>query len=262
MMNHDRPRHALISPHRTLAIIPARTASQRLPGKLLLRVSGKSILQHTYEAAKRAESLDQVTIAAADPAIAQEARSFGATVVMTDPDLPSGTDRVAAVARSQTNADLIVNIQGDEPELEPSTIDAAVCALRSSPLSPMATLAAPIRNQRDLEDPACVKVVFNDQGQALYFSRSPIPYPRDGVTDADFDGPPRFFQHLGLYVYRRAFLLRLASLPAASLEQTEKLEQLRVLAAGETIQVVVVNHAARGIDTVADYRQFVTRMSA
>ena len=154
-----------------------------MPRKLLLRASGKSILQHTYEAASAAGTADEVIIAAADAEIAAEARKFGAAVVMTDPDLPSGTDRVAAVALTRPDADLLVNVQGDEPELAPAAIDAAVKALRDDPRAPMSTLAAPIRTQRDLQDPACVKVVFDDQGRALYFSRSPIPFPRDGVTE-------------------------------------------------------------------------------
>jgi 3-deoxy-manno-octulosonate cytidylyltransferase (CMP-KDO synthetase) len=233
-----------------------------LPRKLLLRASGKSILQHTYEAASAAGTADEVIIAAADAEIAAEARKFGAAVVMTDPDLPSGTDRVAAVALTRPDADLLVNVQGDEPELAPAAIDAAVKALRDDPRAPMSTLATPIRTLRDLQDPACVKVVFDQQGRALYFSRSPIPFPRNGVTEEDLRGAPRFFQHVGLYAYRRSFLLGLASLAVSPLEAIEGLEQLRVLAAGEKIRVVVQDHAAHGIDTAEDYRRFVTRMSA
>lgn len=261
-MDHNPKHPQRCASKRTLAVIPARLASTRLPRKLLLRETGKSVLRHTYESVVAAGCLDEVIVAAADEEIAREARSFGATVVMTDPDLPSGTDRVAAVARLRTDAELLVNVQGDEPEIVATSIDRAVTALLQRPDVSMATLATPIRRLSDLEDPACVKVVFDDHGRALYFSRSPIPYVRDRIDHGDFSGPPQFFQHVGLYVYRRELLLRLASLPPSALEQTERLEQLRVLAAGETIQVAVIDESAAGIDTAEDYRRFVLRMSA
>ena len=260
-MNHNRKHPQPRPSNRTLAVIPARLASTRLPRKLLLRETGKSILRHTYESVLAADCLDEVIVAAADHEIAHEARSFGARVVMTDPDLPSGTDRVAAVARLREDAEFLVNVQGDEPEISPRSLNKAVAALIERPNVSMATLATPIRCQRDLEDPSCVKVVFDDRGRALYFSRSPIPFVRDRIGSSDFSGPPRFFQHVGLYVYRRDLLLRLAELPPSPLELAERLEQLRVLGAGELIQVAIIEESAPGIDTAEDYRRFVRRMA-
>jgi 3-deoxy-manno-octulosonate cytidylyltransferase (CMP-KDO synthetase) len=180
---------------------------------------------------------------------------------MTDPEAVSGTDRVAEVARQHEDWEIIVNLQGDEPEMTGEALDLAISLLVEQPKAQMATLAAPIRHREQLEDPACVKVVFDNCGRALYFSRSPIPYPRewsDLLMNAD---PPLFYQHIGVYSYRREFLLQLASLPPARIEQVEKLEQLRVLAAGHSIAVGVVNHATPGIDTPEDYRAFVSRMA-
>lgn len=262
-MDHNRHDQKRCASNRTLAVIPARTASTRLPRKLLLRETGKSILQHTYESACSAKFADEVIIAAADSEIAKEAARFGADVVMTDPNLPSGTDRVAEVARLREDADLLINVQGDEPELSPSSIDTAVRLLHDDPATDMATLATPIRNLAELDDPSCVKVVFDSSGKALYFSRSAIPHIREGVQDCHFHhDSPLFFKHIGLYAYRRPLLLELAGLPVSALEQAEKLEQLRVLASGHSIRVAVVDHASDGIDTADDYRKFVTRMSA
>jgi 3-deoxy-manno-octulosonate cytidylyltransferase (CMP-KDO synthetase) len=241
-----------------LVVIPARVASQRLPGKLLLRETGKSVLQHTYEAACQARLPVEVVIAAADQAIADEAHSFAARCIRTDPNAPSGTDRVAAVARQHPEHKILVNVQGDEPEIAPQAIDLVIQELTTNPDAQMATLAAPIRDQGALRDPARVKVVLDRRGRALYFSRSPIPHPRDGA--ADFADPPAYLQHLGLYAYRREFLLQLASQPPATLERIEQLEQLRALDAGATIQVAQIDHSAAGIDTPADYREFVMRM--
>ena len=248
--------------HSAIAVIPARSASTRLPGKLLLRETGKSILQHTYETALGSRRCADVIIAAADQAIATEARSFGARCQLTDPDLPSGTDRVAAVAREICDKSIFVNVQGDEPELPPASIDALVEALQRNPHVPMATLATPIRDAASLYNPACVKVVFDGSGRALYFSRSPIPYDREQTGTLEVNGQPRYFQHIGLYAYRRDFLLQLADLPTSPLEELEKLEQLRVLQAGYAIQVIVAEHACEGIDTADDYQRFVLRMSA
>ena len=260
-------------------IIPARLASTRLPRKLLLRETGKSLLQHTYEAAGRAMLPSGIIVAADDEEIAREVRSFGGQVVLTDPSLPSGTDRVAAVARDLPDVDIVVNLQGDEPELSGEAIDAAVRLLDKRPDAVMATLATPIRNREQLEDPACVKVVFDCEGRALYFSRSVIPHPRrwdDRLLeklprsteawgpDAPSPTPHRgasysFYQHVGLYAYRREFLLELWETFPSRLEQIEKLEQLRVLEAGHAILVATIDEPTVGIDTPADYRAFVER---
>ena len=178
---------------------------------------------------------------------------------MTDPQAASGTDRVAEVARRLPGVDIIVNVQGDEPELSGQSIDLVIRLLEERPAAVMATLATPIRSRRQLEDPACVKVVFDASGRALYFSRSPIPHAREWNDDLLAAEPPHFCQHVGLYAYRRDFLLQLALMPQSSLERVEKLEQLRVLQAGYGILVGVVDEATFGIDTPEDYRQFVER---
>ena len=243
----------------SVIIIPARLASTRLPRKLLLREKGKSLIQHTYEAARRARRPSGVCVATDHEEIAAEVRAFGGLAEMTSPDCASGTDRVAEVARRMPDVDIVVNVQGDEPELEGESIDAAVELLETRPDVMMSTLATPIRQRDKLLDPACVKVVFDASYRALYFSRSPIPHARewdDRLLEAD---PPHFFQHIGLYAYRRGFLLSLARMPPSPLEQIEKLEQLRVLQAGHSIAVAVVTHATLGIDTPQDYATFVGR---
>jgi 3-deoxy-manno-octulosonate cytidylyltransferase (CMP-KDO synthetase) len=239
---------------KTAVIIPARYASTRLPGKPLLRATGKYLVQHVYERACQSQA-DLVLVATDDQRILDAVHGFGGRVVLTRPDHPTGTDRVAEVAAS-LDADVIINLQGDEPLIEPATLDLLPLLLRRDPGAAVATLAVPIRSAQAWHDPACVKVVRDAAANALYFSRSPIPFVRDGDPDFTAD-PPRFFQHLGLYAYRRDFLLELAASPPAPLEQLEKLEQLRVLALGRRIQVGIVAHAARGVDTPADYERFV-----
>jgi 3-deoxy-manno-octulosonate cytidylyltransferase (CMP-KDO synthetase) len=240
-------------------IIPARLASTRLPRKLLLRQTGKSLIQHTYEAARRASRPTGICVATDHPAIFDEVRAFGGWAAMTDPQAPSGTDRVAQVARGLSDVDIIVNLQGDEPELSGASIDLAVQLLEENPDAVMSTLATPIRSRRQLDDPACVKVVFDHRGRALYFSRSPIPHARQWDDALLLANPPHFYQHIGLYAYRREFLLRLAEMPQSELEQIEKLEQLRVLQSGHPILVGLVNEPTFGIDTPDDYQAFVAR---
>jgi 3-deoxy-manno-octulosonate cytidylyltransferase (CMP-KDO synthetase) len=239
---------------KTAIIIPARYASSRLPAKPLLRETGKYLIQHVYERARESRAAE-VIVATDDERIFHAVRSFGGRVVMTRADHPSGTDRVAEVAAS-LDVDFVVNLQGDEPLIEARTLDQLPSLLAGDPDCDVATLAVPITSLEQWRDPNCVKVVCDAQGRALYFSRSPIPHVRDGAPDFAQQGR-LFLQHLGLYAYRRAFLLRLAKLPPAPLELCEKLEQLRVLAAGRRIQVGVVAHASRGVDTPADYERFV-----
>ncbi|MCA9102021.1 MAG: 3-deoxy-manno-octulosonate cytidylyltransferase [Planctomycetales bacterium] len=233
-------------------VIPARMASTRLPNKMLLAETGKPLIQHTCEAAARARRPTSIWVATDHPAIKAAVRRFGGNVMMTDVDLPSGTDRVAAVARQLADVDIVVNLQGDEPELSGEAIDRAVELLERFPQAVMSTLATPIRRRDQLEDPACVKVVFDQSGRALYFSRSPIPHAREWDDALLVAEPPHFYQHVGLYAYRRDFLLRLADLPPCRLEQIERLEQLRVLDAGEQIFVAVVDEPSFGIDTEQD----------
>ena len=240
---------------KTAIIIPARYRSSRLPGKPLLKETGKYLIQHVYERACMARHAQDVIVATDDPRIAAAVEHFGGRVMMTRRDHPSGTDRVAEVARG-LDADVILNLQGDEPLIDSATLDLLPQLLQRDTDSPMATLAVPISSLEQWHDPNCVKVVCDARGRALYFSRSPIPFVRDGQPE--FAGePPRFLQHLGLYAYRRDFLLQLSQMPAAPLEQLEKLEQLRVLAAGERIAVGVIRHASIGVDTWEDYRRFV-----
>jgi len=246
--------------HRTsLIVIPARLASTRLPRKLLLQETGKSIIQHTYEAAKRASRPAGVCIAACDKELFEHVCGFGGTAVMTDPAAASGTDRVAEVASEMPHVDIFVNVQGDEPELDGATIDRVIEVLEDDPLADVATLAAPIRSEQAWRDPSCVKVVFDDAQRALYFSRSPIPCVRDWDANWLYHEPALFHQHLGIYAYRRDFLMKLSKIPRSSLEKLENLEQLRFLSAGHVISVGIVDHPVCGIDTPDDYRAFVKR---
>lgn len=253
------------APLRSQIVIPARLASTRLPRKLLLAETGQPLIQHTYQAALRAARPGGVIVAADDPEIAAAVRAFGGRAVMTSPDCASGTDRVAEVARQLADVDLIVNVQGDEPELAGSSIDLVVELLERRPEIVMSTLATPIRRRDQLLDPSCVKVVFEHSfdgsgGRALYFSRAPLPHARAWTDDLLRVDPPLFHQHVGLYAYRREFLLQLAQLPRTPLEKLENLEQLRVLESGHSIVVGVVDEPTVGIDTPDDYRAFVARV--
>jgi 3-deoxy-manno-octulosonate cytidylyltransferase (CMP-KDO synthetase) len=258
----DGPAPQLRIRYRSYLVIPARLASTRLPRKLLLCETGQPLLQHTYEAALQATEPMGVCVAADHEEIAQVVTQFGGEVVMTDPQAASGTDRVAEVARTMPEVDIFVNVQGDEPEISGESIDRVVRLLAENPGAAMATLATPIRRREKLEDPACVKVVCDARGRAVYFSRSPIPHARQWDERLLHAEPPHFLQHVGLYAYRRDFLLHLRELPPSPLEQLEKLEQLRVLAAGHTIQVGLINEPSIGIDTLNDYRAFVSRATS
>lgn len=246
---------------RVYGIIPARLQSSRLPRKLLLNQTGKSVLQYTWESAREATLLDDVYIAADSPEVVDVAREFGARCELTG-DHPSGTDRIAELARRHcADADVLVNIQGDEPEIDPAAIDTLVGLLANDPNAEMATLSTTITTQDQLEDPSCTKVVCSADGRALYFSRCPIPFCRD-QDSADLlktESPWRL--HLGIYAYRREFLQKLTQLPPSPLERLEKLEQLRALEQGATIRVANVAHASVGIDTPEDYARFVERQS-
>lgn len=201
------------------------------------------MLQHVWERSGRARRLTRVVIATDDGRIAAEARRFGAEVRMTRRDHPSGTDRVAEVA-SAVRADLVVNIQGDEPLIDPAAIDAAVEGLQTGSIAPMGTLAKRITDPAELDNPNVVKVVVDLSGHALYFSRWPIPYVREGRAER--------YKHIGLYVYRRDFLLDYPRLPRGPLEEAEKLEQLRALENGYKIRVVETGYESCGVDTPED----------
>ena len=246
---------------RSYVVIPARIGSSRLPRKLLLADTGKPLIQHTYEAASRAQRPSGFCVAVDDEELAEAVHAFGGLAIMTSRSAASGTDRVAEVARRLKDIDIVVNVQGDEPDISPTAIDQVIAMLEHHPDAVMATLATPIRCRSKLEDPACVKVVFDQQGRALYFSRAAIPHVRDWRDEVLSADPPQFFQHIGLYAYRRDFLLRLASMDRSEHEQLENLEQLRVLSAGETILVGVTHEPAIGVDTPSDYAAFVRRMA-
>jgi 3-deoxy-manno-octulosonate cytidylyltransferase (CMP-KDO synthetase) len=242
-----------------VAIIPARYGSTRFPGKPLARQTGKYLIQHVVEQVQQARGIRRCIVATDDERIEAAVRESGGQAVMTRPDHPSGTDRIAEVVRRLDGADddIILNVQGDEPEIEPATLDRLAARLAGEGADcPTATLACPFPPEVDPRDPNCVKVVVDRAGRALYFSRALIPYPRDGDGGGARD---RWLLHLGVYAYRRGFLLKLAGWEPGVLEQIEKLEQLRVLERGYAMAVEVVEHAAVGIDTPQDYEQFVAR---
>lgn len=237
-----------------LAIIPARFASSRFPGKPLAPLSGRPMIHWVYERARAARRVDDVIVATDDERIADAVRGFGGRAVLTSPRHRSGTDRLAEVVRGLPNGSVtaVVNVQGDEPLLDPLAIDRAVAPLLEDPAVEMATLSTPITRAEVLDDPNTVKVVTDARGYALYFSRAPIPWWRDGRPA---DGSPQAAKHIGLYVYRPDTLLRIASLAPTPLETAESLEQLRALEHGIRIKVVAVDHDSIGIDTPEDLRR-------
>ena len=237
-------------PRKILGVIPARYASSRFPGKALAKIGSKSMLQHVYERVSLARYLTSVIIATDDQRILDEARSFGALVRMTRPDHLSGTDRVAEVASADT-AEWVVNVQGDEPLIDPGAIDAAILPLLDEPSIPMGTLKKRIEDPDEVDDPNVVKVVTDRFENAIYFSRATIPHPRDeakGKSEQDLI----HYKHIGLYVYRRDFLLRYSELPVGPLERAERLEQLRALENGHKIRVVETEYESMGVDTPED----------
>lgn len=241
-----------------VAIIPARYASSRLPGKALADIAGKPMIQHTYERVRQATLVSRILVATDDPRIVQAVERFGGEAVMTSPDHPTGTDRLAEVATQLTDA-LIVNVQGDEPLIHPEMIDTVVRLLGDEPNVPMSTLKIRIETADDIFNPAITKVVTDLNGYALYFSKGPIPFCRNAWGDFARRGtglpdfvPPQVACHVGLYAYRRDFLLRYATLPPTPLEQLEQLEQLRVLEHGYRIKVADTVHTSLGVDTPED----------
>ena len=228
------------------AIIPARWASTRFPGKPLVKLRGKPLVQHVWERAQRAKLVDRVIIATDDMRIAEAAFDFGAEVALTSPKHPTGTDRLAEVAKRLKSAPLILNVQGDEPDIAPSTIDRLAAALQDDPKLGMVTAANPISAAADIRNPNVVKVVTDLAGHALYFSRSVIPHDRDG------HGGIKYLRHQGIYGYRRQVLLDFVKWKPTPLEKAEKLEQLRALEHGVSIGVIVVRRGSVGVDVPAD----------
>jgi len=239
-----------------LVAIPARMASTRLPGKPLLDRTGKTLVQHTWEQARRVRSATAVVVATDDERIAAAVRAFGGEAVMTSPECASGTDRVAEVSRGRTE-EIVVNLQADEPEFDPADVDALVAALAADPSLPLATLAV-VASEEERDRPSVVKVVLDREGDALYFSRSRIPFHRDAAETPD----PPVLRHVGIYGYRRESLAEFARLAPTPLERAEKLEQLRALENGWRIRVIEGRRAPAGIDTPEDYEAFVGRTAA
>lgn len=259
----------------TLAVIPARYASTRFPGKPLASETGKFMIQHVYERVAAASRIDRAVVATDDERIMTAVRSFGGQAQMTSPDHFSGTDRVAEVAEALrvTDDDIVLNVQGDEPEIEPGSLDKLVDRMRggavvghSTKSCSIGTIAAPFDDSGPQEgagsplDPNCVKVVVDTQGRALYFSRSPVPYPRD--TKGVVDRPSRWLLHMGVYAFVAGTLREVAGgrLAPSKLEKAESLEQLRWLENGYSIAVAIVEHRSVGIDTPEDYAAFVRRL--
>jgi 3-deoxy-manno-octulosonate cytidylyltransferase (CMP-KDO synthetase) len=241
-----------------VAIIPARYGSTRLPGKPLARIGGKPMIQHVYESTVKARGLDRVLVATDDRRVQEAVRGFGGEAMMTSKTHASGTDRLAEVAR-KIKADWFVNVQGDLPFIQPATIARAVRPMQLNRSIPMGTVATSIFDEAEWRNPNIVKVLTDRKGFALYFSRSPIPYIRNRAIDVDGNKPVRGStrrlwgrRHIGLYVYRRDFLMKFARLRPTALEQIESLEQLRALAYGHRIFVTAVDERSIEVDTPED----------
>ena len=232
---------------KVVVVIPARYLSTRLPGKPLLSLAGKPMIQRVYERVRLAQRVDRVIVATDDERIVKAVEGFGGEARMTRADHRTGTERVAEVA-AREEAELFVNVQGDEPLLDPVAVDTAVASLREEPASSIATVATPIKTPADIMDPNVVKTVLDFDGNALYFSRAPVPWVRDTASKIQV----RHLKHLGLYVFQREALLEYPTLPQGELERSEQLEQLRWLENGWKIRVAEVEHDAVSVDVAED----------
>ena len=226
-----------------------------MAGKVLADDTGKFLIQHTYEQACKAKLPDKVIIAADDPKVLAAAKSFAAECILTSSKHKSGTDRIAEAVKD-LDVDIIVNIQADEPEIDPANIDFLANLLIENQDCPMATLVAGFESANQIADPNIVKAITDCHGKAIYFSRSPIPYDRENAGIGPIDN---YLRHIGIYAYRKDFLLKITSLPQSRLEKTEKLEQLRAIENGYTILTGKVKHTCDGIDTQQQYDEFVKR---
>ncbi len=229
---------------RTIAVIPARYHSTRFEAKVLAIIDGKPMIQHVYERTRQSQRVDDVIIACDHPDVQQAAEAFGARAVMTDPNHASGSDRIAEAVKN-ISCDVVVNVQGDEPLIQPQVIDALVDAMSGKDNHVMATVVTAIRDDAEIDDPNVVKAVINAKGEALYFSRSRIPYQRNAVGQI-------YYKHLGIYAYTREFLLTYTQMPKSKLELTESLEQLRVLDAGYRIKTIETDQSSIGVDCPED----------
>ena len=235
-----------------VGIIPARFASTRLMGKPLADIGGKPLIQHTYESACKSKLLNKVVLAVDDEKVAETAQNFGAEVFLTPKDINTGSDRIAMVAKELKDAKIIVNIQGDEPFIRGTMIDQAIEPLLFDKAVNVSTLAKRIETVTELNSPGIVKVVFDYNNFALYFSRSPIPYVRDAISDESAISRAEIYKHIGLYVYRKDWLLKFTQLGQTDLEKAEKLEQLRMLENGFKIKIVITEYESVGVDTPED----------
>ncbi len=241
---------------RIIAVIPARYASQRLPAKPLIDLLGKPMIQRVYERVREANLPSQVIVATDDERIASVVRGFGGEVVMTSPVIRSGSDRVAAVAE-EVPGDIFVNVQGDEPLIAPEMIDEAVRVLLDDPNAVVGTLVKKMESIEELVNPSIVKVVVGETGHALYFSRSVIPYLRDLDDQSQWLREHTFYKHIGIYVFRRDFLLSYTSMSESKLERAERLEQLRILEHGYTMKVGITRFESMPIDTSDDVQRVI-----
>jgi 3-deoxy-manno-octulosonate cytidylyltransferase (CMP-KDO synthetase) len=240
---------------KVLVCIPARYDSTRFAGKVLANDTGKFLIQHTYEQARLAKLPEKVIIAADDERIVSAARSFGAECIMTSVEHKSGTDRIAE-AVADMDVEIVLNLQADEPEIDPENIDCLAELLMRNPHCQMATLAADFQSKEQIANPNIVKVITDSSGMAIYFSRAPIPYDREKTGIGELN---QYLRHIGVYAYRREFLLKIAASPQTQLEKIEKLEQLRAIENGYPILVGKVQHICDGIDTPEQYTEFVAR---
>lgn len=238
-----------------ICVIPARYGSERFPGKPLVRLAGKPMIQHVYRRAQEAKRVDRVMVATDDVRILDAVRSFGGEAILTRKDHASGMDRIAEVAAGLP-CEIVVNLQGDEPLMPAPAIDQVVAILDDNPEAALATIAVPLEDYRELFDPNVVKVVVDLSGHALYFSRAPVPFPRDeACRGGAITERASFFKHLGLYAFRRPFLLELAKISPTPLERVERLEQLRALQAGFKIMVGEGAYRSCGVDTPEDLKR-------
>lgn len=239
---------------RTVGVIPARYASTRFPGKPLADILGKSMIQRVYEQSCSASLLDEVIVATDDDRIFSAVEAFGGKAVLTSKDAANGTERIAEVAQN-LDASLIVNIQGDEPVIDPKIIDQLVLAMKSENAAPVGTLVKPVKSADILTNPNIPKVVVDNSFYAIYFSRSPIPFYRDATNQREWINNFNYFQHIGLYIYRQEFLVEFVKLPPSKLERAEQLEQLRILENGFKIKVVETESESINVDVPEDIKK-------
>lgn len=243
------------NPKKIVAIIPARLKSTRLPGKVLLKIQNKPIIQYVYESVKKSKYIQDVIVATDDMSVIDTVKLFGGEAVLTSAELRSGSDRIAYVAKSLDDAEIIVNVQGDEPLIYPKVIDQTIELLLEDSSVLVGTPIKQIISGEELINPNVVKVVIDRFGNAIYFSRSPIPYCREVLNTDDWIKAGRYFKHVGLYVFRKEFLLKFSAMCETELEKAEKLEQLRIIENGYKIKTIITDYESISIDTIEDFEK-------